>query len=109
MMVPVSEAFVEMAKQKTLAELIQADDMTVTFADPDMVIDRSQIPVSGTILQCELQARCLVMITEENDGRHFVSVTRDENGAYQVDRSGVLPETTYMDDFHNSDGFVLLA
>ena len=108
MMVPVSEAFVEMAEQKTLAELIQTDDMTVTFADPDMVIDQSQIPVSGTILQCELQARCLVMITEENDGRHFVSVTRDENGAYQVDRSGVLPETTYMDDFHNSDGFLLL-
>ena len=106
--VPVSEAFAEMSEQKSPAELIRTDDMCSTFVDPDMAIDRSQIPVTGKILQCEIQTRCLVLITEETDGRHFVSVTRDENGAYQAERSGVLPETAYMDDWHNNDGELLL-
>ena len=107
--VPVSDAFVEIAEQKSLAELIRKEVLSDIFIDLNIALDRSQIPVSGKILNSELQTRCLAMITEENDGRHFVSVTRDENGAYQMERSGVLPETTYMDSFHNSDGELYLG
>lgn len=108
MSIPVTEVFIEMARQKPLSELVCASYMSETFLYPDSTLDLLQIPVKGKILQSELQSRCLVLITEEEDGRHFVCVTRNENGDYLMDRSGVMPESVFMDVFHNGDSELFL-
>lgn len=107
MMIPVTEWFLEQCETTPLKEMINADTLSDTFRFPDQTLDTAAVPVTGQIVMADLQSRFLALITQEDDGRHLVTVT-EENGQYRVTRSQVMPENLHMDTFHNTDGEISL-
>ncbi len=56
--------------------------------------DLSRMPVTGKIIDGDLQTTCLILLTEENGQRYLNSITYGRNGGYHIERSPALPANT---------------
>ena len=107
MPVPLSESLLAKLEQAPFESLIDAGGYDSFFLTEDP-LDSAQIPVTGTILQSELQSHALFLLTEdEQDARQLTLVTRGEGG-YSLNEPVRLPADCEMDLFHSTDGDISL-
>lgn len=106
MPIPLAPSFVDRLQTVNMSELLDLRAST-DFILTEGVLDTGRVPVFGKIVNSHLQDRALILLTEEN-GKRYLHIVEENNGAYSVQTSRQLPDGTYLDIFHTGNGGVQL-
>lgn len=107
MPVPLSDALMEKLQTEDASTLIDASGYSSAFLTED-AFDTQAIPISGRILQTDLQQHGLVALSEDDAGARYVHWVEMSGGAYTVRTSLPLPSKAWLDLFHSSDDEIQL-
>ena len=103
MPVPLSEALLLRLKTEDAETLLDTSGYSSTFLTDD-AFDTEKIPVTDTVLQSDLQANGLMLLTEDADGLCRLRWVEPGGAGYAVRSSQPLPDAARLDLFHYSDG-----
>lgn len=105
--VPLSPALLARLEQGSFDDFIDVTGHGSTFLTED-AFDRQIIPITGAILENDVQRHSLVALTEEAGVRRVAVAEKDAEGNWQVKTTNPLPRDTSLDLFHEGDGGVSL-
>jgi hypothetical protein len=103
MPVPLSGALLARLGAEDAETLLNTSGYGDTFRTADS-FDPAKIPVTGTVLQNDLQSHGLLLLTEDADGVRRLLWAEQDGGGYTVRATNPLPKDTYLDLFHFGDG-----
>lgn len=108
MPVPLSDELLNRLQSEPFDTLIDTSGWGETFL-VDNALDESAMPITGTVLQSDLQSHGLLLLTEMDNGERFlVWITSKADGGYVFQSSGLMPKDAYLDLFHAGDGVIEL-
>ena len=106
MAVPLTDEMIKRLETEAPEMLICAGGFSSTFAVKD-AIDRSAIPVTGEIIDSDIQPGGMILLIEdEKKDRRLYWVKQDETGGYEIQATNTLPESVSLDLFHAGNGQV---
>lgn len=88
-------------------ELLQFSYGANLLRDPS-ILDRERVPVEGEIIEMDVQERCMVIQTRQQETYRLYTVWQREDGQYAASRHEKMPEKFSLDTFHASEGELLL-
>ena len=101
---PISENVVLALESETLDKVININKLAST-ALADEWLDMNRIPVTGRVLQLDIQQDYLIFLVEDdNGGRSLQLVSSPSEGMYQLYTETLLPSDISLDLFHSIDG-----
>ena len=105
--VPLSEEVLSRLETEPFEDLLSATRNGL--AKTPGFFDTQKIPVTGTVVDSDLQSEALILLTESDLGERYLHIVTEENGQYSVATTQKLPEDASLDIGHAGDGAVLLA
>lgn len=101
MPVPLSKALIHRLQTEDASALLDAYHYDGSLRAED-AFDTDAIPISGKIIQTDLQQHGLVVLSEDDAGARYVHWVEQADGAYAARTSLPLPRETWLDVFHAS-------
>lgn len=104
--IPLSEELLQKLEKEPFDQLLRINSGSDLF-QTEAAFDTDQISVTGEIIRSNIQRDSLLLLMEDEQGiRRFHIVTAAEDG-YHVETTPALPEGTYLDLGHATDGQVI--
>lgn len=100
--VPLSAALLQRLESGPVDDLIDFSGYGDTFLTED-ALDAAHIPVTGKVLQNDLQRGYLILLVEDKEGRYLYTVRSNDRGDYDIQKSRPLPNDASLDLFHTGD------
>jgi hypothetical protein len=107
MPVPLSAKLLARFQTEDPAMLMRGSRYGDTFLTGD-AFDQSQIPLTDTVLENDLQSNGLVLLTEDASGARRIRLVEQAGNGYAMRTSQTLPEGAHLDIGHAADGEILL-
>lgn len=104
--VPLSKEVLSRLETEPFEDLLSATRNGL--ANTPGFFDTQKIPVTGTVVDSDLQSEALILLTENDQGERYLHIVTEENGQYSVATTQKLPEKAGLDIVHAGDGAILI-
>ncbi len=108
MPVPLSPVLLEKLEAEPFDQLLNISGQTSLF-DTEAAVDTDQIPVSGRIVESDLQSCGLLLLVEDVQGTRRLQLISREDGSYRSRSTRPLPAGAWLDVFHAGEGEVFVC